>query len=146
MRLAPVTPDVPGFDQLLVESLAHGHRMLARFAENWRSGSNLFKRPGECMLGLWDENLLAGVCGRNIDPYDPDPRAGRVRHLYVANSFRGQGAGRQLIDGILDGASVPFDYLNTNAPETAFAFYERIGFEPLPNVAHVTHRLMLGRS
>ncbi|WP_240230150.1 GNAT family N-acetyltransferase [Devosia lacusdianchii] len=142
--LAPVIPDVAGFDDLLQESLAEGHRMLLRFDESWRSGSNRFERPGETVLGLLDDRVLVGICGRNIDPYDINPRAGRVRHLYVGQSVRRRGAGRLLIAAILDGAATHFDYLNTNAPDTAFAFYERLGFAHLPGVDHVTHRITVG--
>ena len=49
--IRPVTPDTPGFDALLTQSLAEGHRMLLRFEENWRFGANLFDRPGEFILG-----------------------------------------------------------------------------------------------
>jgi GNAT superfamily N-acetyltransferase len=141
--LAPVTPDDPGFDALLAQSLAEGHRMLMRFAENWRAGANRFTRPGELILGATSDGILTGICGRNIDPYDPAPRAGRVRHLYVAPSSRRDGVGRLLIDAIRADASQYFDYLNTNAPPTAFAFYERLGFQPLPDTCHITHRLPL---
>jgi GNAT superfamily N-acetyltransferase len=143
LTLAPVTPDDPGFDVLLAQSLAEDHRMLLRFAENWRSGSNRFARPGEFILGATSGGLLAGVCGRNIDPYDPAPRAGRVRHLYVAPQSRRDGVGRFLIDAICADAGQYFDYLNTNAPSAAFAFYERLGFQPLPDTPHITHRLPL---
>ena len=143
--LAPVTPDAAGFDRLLHESLADGHRMPLRFVENWRSGSNRFNRPGEIIVGLWDDQALIGICGRNVDPYDIHPRAGRVRHLYVGQSARGRGAGRSMIGAILDGASDHFDYLNTNAPDTAFAFYERLGFARLDGVDHVTHRITIKR-
>ena len=139
--LAPVTPDVTGFDYLLQESLAEGHRMLLRFAENWRMGTNRFDHPGEIILGLWDDQALVGICGRNIDPYDVHPRAGRVRHLYVGQSVRRRGAGRHFIAAILDRAATHFDYLNTNAPDTAFAFYERLGFARLVGADHVTHRI-----
>jgi GNAT superfamily N-acetyltransferase len=143
MVLEPVTPDSQGFDQLRTASEAEGHRMLMRFVENWRAGTNRFRRPGEIMLGLRRDGALLGVCGRNIDPYDTHPRAGRVRQLYVDPSARGQGVGRELIDAIRTDAAVSFDYLNTNAPETAFAFYERLGFRRLQDVAHMTHRLTL---
>ena len=116
--------------------------MLLRFLENWQSGANRFDRPGEIMLGAWRGERLAGTAGRNVDPYDGNPRAGRVRHLYVAGDERRHGVGRQLILAIVSEARNWFDYLNTNAPETAFAFYESLGFVR-HKVEHVTHRLML---
>lgn len=144
LGLAPVTPDTSGFERLLAESIAQEHRMLLRFEENWRSGVNVFGRHGEIMLGAWIGETLAGVCGRNIDPYDPSPRAGRVRHLYVAADNRREGVGRLLIGAILEDAATYFDYLNTNAPQPAFPFYERLGFKRLDQT-YATHRIMLAQ-
>ena len=144
-RLAPVTPDTTGFEQLLAESRAGGHKMLHYFDENWRSGANVFARRGEIMLGAWDGDTLVATCGRNVDPYDPYPQAGRVRHLYVAESRRRQGIGQQLIAAIQSDAADYFEYLNTNAPEAAFAFYTHLGFEPL-NGEYGTHRYVLKRT
>ncbi len=139
VKLAAFDPDADGFSRLLAESRSEGHRMLLRLAENWGNGTNRFERPGEIILGAWFGDALVGVCGRNVDPYDPPERAGRVRHLYVAQSARRHGVGRVLISAICDGAAEHFDYLNTNAPESAFAFYERMGFVRV-QVEHVTHR------
>lgn len=143
LTLAAFDPGAAGFSALLAESQGEGHRMLLRLAENWANGSNLFVLPGEVIFGAWSGDTLVGVCGRNVDPYDHGPRAGRVRHLYVAQSARRDGVGRALIAAICEGAAEHFDYLNTNAPETAFAFYERMGFVPLAGGGHATHRLML---
>ena len=145
IRLAPVTPDTAGFASLLAESQAGGHLMLHHFVENWRSGANVFARRGEVMFGAWDGDTLVATGGRNVDPYDPFPRAGRVRHLYVAEGHRQHGIGRQLIGAIQHDAVTYFDYLNTNAPEAAFAFYARLGFELL-NDAYGTHRYVLAPS
>lgn len=143
LRLSAFDPDAPGFLALLTESQGEGHRMVLRLAENWASGSNRFLRPGEVMLGAWRGDVLVGLCGRNVDPYDLNPRAGRVRHLYVAQRARRNGVGGALISAILDGAAEHFDYLNTNAPEPAFAFYEHLGFVRLEAGGHATHRLLL---
>ncbi|MCR6633267.1 GNAT family N-acetyltransferase [Devosia sp.] len=145
IRLAAFDPDAAGFSALLAESQSEGHRMVLRLAENWADGSNRFALPGEIMLGAWSGDVLVGVCGRNVEPYDPYPRAGRVRHLYVAHGARRDGVGRALISAICDGAAGHFDYLNTNAPETAFAFYERMGFVRLEGGGHATHRLSLAQ-
>lgn len=143
LTLAAFDPGAAGFSSLLAESQSEGHRMVLRLAENWANGANRFALPGEIMLGAWSGDVLVGVCGRNVDPYDPHPRAGRVRHLYVAQRARRDGVGRALIAAICEGAAAHFDYLNTNAPETAFAFYERMGFVRLEGGGHATHRLML---
>lgn len=144
LRLGDVTPDVPGFDALRLECDREGHRMLARFAESWRDGSNRLDRPGERAVGAYWNGQLVGLCGRNRDPYDEFARAGRVRHLYVGATHRRTGIGRALVEHIIDGADEWFDYLNTNCPPEAAAFYERLGFAPIAG-ARVTHRFLLRR-
>jgi GNAT superfamily N-acetyltransferase len=141
----PVTPDLTDYDTLLRESLSEGHVMLQRLQENWLNGANLFANPGEILLGAFDGAALLGVCGRNIDPYSDDPRAGRVRHLYVARSGRNLGVGRGLVMAIAEDAKICFDHLNARAPETAFGFYERLGFKRIENDPFVTHRLNLNQ-
>jgi GNAT superfamily N-acetyltransferase len=140
--LDEVTPDTLGFDALCVECDQQGHRMLARFAESWRDGSNRFDRTGERIVGAYLGGRLVGLCGRNRDPYDSFARAGRVRHLYVGVAHRRTGVGRALLDSIIEDAVEWFDYLNTNCPPEAAAFYERLGFVPV-SAPHVTHRLVL---
>jgi GNAT superfamily N-acetyltransferase len=144
LRLGDVAPDSPGFDRLRAESAAEGHRMLERFAEHWHDGSNRFDRPGEVILGAQLDGELIGICGRNRDPFDPHPRAGRVRHLYVAADHRRTGVARTLIDAIVDGAVNWFDYLNTNCPPEAAPFYEHLGFVPV-TADRITHQLTLRR-
>jgi GNAT superfamily N-acetyltransferase len=142
--LGGVTPDSPGFDRVRAESAAEGHRMLDRFAEHWHDGTNRFDRPGEVILGAFLGDELIGICGRNRDPFDPHPRAGRVRHLYVATAHRRTGVARTLINAIVDGAVNWFDYLNTNCPPEAAPFYEHLGFVPV-TANRITHRLTLRR-
>ena len=115
--------------------------MVLRLQGNWQSGTNRFARPGEVLLGALDGGQLVGICGRNIDPFDPTPRAGRIRHLYIRPDHRLQGIASQLLDAVIEGAERHFDYLNTNAPPGAFVFYEHHGFPRLENVDRVTHRL-----
>jgi len=115
--------------------------MLRRLDENWRNGTNTFSRPGELLLCAHSGSELVGLCGRNIDPYARDARAGRVRHLYVRRSHRGQGVGRLLVQAVAHDAGRYFDYLNTRAPREAFPFYESLGFERVADDPTVTHRL-----
>jgi GNAT superfamily N-acetyltransferase len=142
-EIIPITPEAVGYEELLEESAAEGHRMLVRLAGNWQSGRNRFARPGEMLMGAFRDGKLAGVCGLSIDPYFDDPRAGRVRHLYVSQSSRKLGIGRNLVRCILEGAAISFDYLNVRAPREAFGFYERLGFVPVEDEETVTHRLSL---
>lgn len=142
LAFGDVTPDTPGFDHLCAESLAERHRMLERFATHWRDGSNRFAGPGERIIGARRAGELIGVCGRSRDPFDPHPRAGRIRHLYVAPVHRRAGTGRALVESILDDASLWFDYLNTNCPPVAASFYESLGFVVIAG-DRITHRLAL---
>ncbi len=142
----PAFPDTPGYDALLRESLDEGHAMLQRLQGNWLNGTNRFSRPGEMLLGAFDGAALVGICGRNIDPYDGNSRAGRVRHLYVPRSGRMLGIGRGLVMAIAEDARQFFDHLNARAPKTAFGFYEHLGFERVGDDPFVTHRLSLVKS
>jgi len=139
----PVTPDTAGFEALLRESRDEGHAMLQRLEENWLNGTNRFSKPGETLIGVFDGASLMGICGRTIDPYVGDSRAGRVRHLYITQGSRLRGIGRLLVAAIIDGALPFFNHLNARAPETAFRFYERLGFARVDNDPFVTHRLRL---
>jgi len=139
----PVTPGTAGFEALLRESRDEGHAMLQRLAENWHNGTNRFSKPGEILLGALDGRTLIGICGRNVDPYAGNPRAARIRHLYVARTGRRQGIGRLLVNAVAEHARPFFDHLNARAPEAAFGFYERLGFARIDNDPFVTHRLRL---
>jgi len=144
-ELHAMTPATPGYDALVAESMAEGHRMLVRLRDNWTSRTNVFDRPGEMLVGAIFDGEIIGVCGLNIDPYCEDPRAGRVRHLYVARAHRRHGVGALLVRRIADAARGSFEYLNTRAPTEAFGFYERLGFAAIVGIDEITHRLTLPR-
>lgn len=131
------------FAPLRQESEAEGLRMLQRLEQNWLSGHNRFDQPGERVLAAMLGNQLVGVCGRNRDPFDPVARAGRVRHLYVSRAFRRQGVGAKLLHAIIADAGQYFDYLNTHAPQSAWHFYQQLGFVATHAHQSVSHRLGL---
>lgn len=141
--IANMTPDNKGFLELKVESMAAGFNMLRRLEENWLNGQNRFDKPGENLLGFYADGSLIAVCGLNQDPYMPSVRAGRLRHLYVGVEWRRMQVGISLLKALLKGSGHWFDFINTNAPQSAFTFYERAGFIPLADVDKVTHRLYL---
>lgn len=143
ITLANITPDSQGFVTLQTQSMAAGFNMLRRLEENWRNGQNRFDKPGEKLAGAFAGNLLVGVCGLNQDPYLPGVLAGRLRHLYVDEQWRRMQVGMLLLNAMLEGADRWFDFINTNAPQTAFTFYQRAGFIPLTDSENVTHRLSL---
>lgn len=138
-----ITPDNKGFFALKAESMAAGFNMLHRLEENWLNGQNRFDKAGENLLGFYADGLLIGVCGLNQDPYTPSVRTGRLRHLYEGIEWRRRQVAIALLRAILEGSGRWFDFINTNAPQSAFIFYERAGFIPLVDVDKVTHHLYL---
>ncbi|MEB5696581.1 GNAT family N-acetyltransferase [Klebsiella aerogenes] len=141
LLIAATTPEDPGFVALRTESLEQHFNMLRRLAENWQSGKNRFNTPGEKLLGAFVRGQLVGVCGLNVDPFSQQPRAGRIRHLYIRDSHRRQGIGQQLLVSVITHSGAWFDFLNTHAPAQAWPFYERFGFRPVYDEPRVTHRL-----
>jgi len=143
IHYARITPDSTGFGPLKSQSIAGGFNMLRRLEENWLSGDNRFDRPGESLMGAYVDGLLVGVCGLNIDPFVSETGIGRLRHFYVDREWRNRRIGSYLLKEILRGADRWFDVINTNAPSSAFAFYERAGFFILSGRDNVTHQFCL---
>ncbi|WP_095090843.1 GNAT family N-acetyltransferase [Mesorhizobium sophorae] len=141
-RLRPTTP---AFDALKEASRLEGYWMLVRLADGWASGRNKFLKRGEALYGTWHGRDLAGVCGLNIDPYFGARDQGRVRHLFVGARHRRTGLGRMMVETVIDRARQHFAALNTRAPQEAFAFYERLGFQPVIGEEFVTHRMIFGK-
>jgi GNAT superfamily N-acetyltransferase len=142
-RLKPLQPQASGFGTLLKESQRGGFRMLSRLKEEWENGINRFERPGEILIGAFDGDYLVGVGGRNIDPFEGNPKIGRIRHVYVAENLRKLGIGRLLMKHILSDANPYFSRINVRAPSPAFGFYERLGFVRVDGIETATHHLTL---
>ncbi|PSJ60607.1 GNAT family N-acetyltransferase [Kumtagia ephedrae] len=144
-RIKRLDPDHEAFAALAEESRKEGFWMLVTLANNWEDGRNRFDKRGEALFGAWLEKELAGVCGLNVDPYVKGRREGRVRHLYVGTAHRMNGVGRQLVWSAIDKARKHFPVLNTRSAQTAFGFYEALGFEPVEGEEFATHRMRLAR-
>ncbi|HFJ3758697.1 TPA: GNAT family N-acetyltransferase [Salmonella enterica] len=123
--------------------MAAGFNILRRLEENWLNGQNCFDKAGENLLGYYADGLPVGVCVLNQDPYTPSVRGERLRHLYVGIEWRRRQVAITLLRAILGGSGRWFDFINTNAPQSAFIFNEGAGFIPLTDVDNVTHRLYL---
>ncbi|MCG8707798.1 GNAT family N-acetyltransferase [Brenneria sp. 4F2] len=141
-----ITPESPGFAELKAQSMAEEFNMLRRLEENWLSGQNRFDKLGEKLIGAFADGSIVGVCGINIDPYTPAANTGRLRHLYVDNGWRKRRVGSGLLSEIIKNSDRWFNFINTNAPPSAFTFYERAGFIALIDVDKVTHQLCLRES
>ncbi|MEN4526725.1 GNAT family N-acetyltransferase [Pantoea agglomerans] len=143
IQLISVTPDSPRFAELRSQSMAEGFNMLRRLEDNWLSGQNRFDRPGEKLIGASVDGVIVGVGGLNIDPFTLKNGIGRLRHLYVDSGWRKRQVGSALLSEILKDSGHWFDFINTNAPQSAFTFYERAGFVALTGIEKVTHHLCL---
>lgn len=139
-------PPWPELAPLVEESQREGFRFLVRLRREFQDGGNRFDAPGEALLGCRRGAELVAVGGLNRDPYSPEPRVGRLRHLYVAAAHRRGGAGRMLVAALVEAARPHFDVLHLRTDtEAAARFYEAVGFAPVSS-SHATHRMVLGGS
>lgn len=120
-----------GFDSLRRKSIEDGYDHIDRLAVEWNNGENQFNLPGEILFGVWVGDEMVGIGGRNRDPYQDNPRVGRIRHIYTHSAYRRQGIGRLLVEKSMKGAESFFDCLrlSTSNPDAA-ALYESLGFSP----------------
>ncbi|MDD5263775.1 MAG: GNAT family N-acetyltransferase [Candidatus Bipolaricaulis sp.] len=136
--------DVSELAEILRESEALGYRFLRRLVEEWQGGTNRFEGPGEALFVARVEGRLVGVCGLNRDPYASEPRVGRVRHLYVAQEWRGRGVGAALVRHVIQEARGAFDVLRLRAADGAAGFFfARLGFVPTSDIPGCTHLVEL---
>jgi GNAT superfamily N-acetyltransferase len=111
------------------EASEEGFHFLGRLVAEWRTGSNRFDKPGECLLAVTENGILVGIGGLNADPYRPDGATARLRRLYVAKAFRRRGVGEALVLALLQKASPWFRSVRLSTDtESASAFYCRLGF------------------
>ena len=131
---------------LAVEATAEGHRMVGRLIEEWSNGTNCFDKPGERSYVATVSGEIAGVCGLNVDPFSTDSRTGRVRRLYVSVALRRRGIGGAIVRQVIRDASGWFNTLQLR-PDNSVAseFYQALGFVPINDIEHCTHRLSLSR-
>lgn len=127
-------------ESLVGESKREGFEFVQRTIDDWNSGVNRFSLTGEGLWGLVSGAELIGIGGLNIDPYVEDADTGRVRHLYIRPAYRRKGCAALLMNTIIEQAQLHFHILRLfTANPAAAAFYEQLGFEPLPGhkVSHV---------
>jgi GNAT superfamily N-acetyltransferase len=106
-----------------------GHSFVMRLLRDWQTGDNRFRQRGELFLVAWDKSEIVGVLGLNQDPFAKDASIGRLRHLYVRPSHRGQGVGSELCRRALALAPKTFNVVRLRTPDNRpRAFYERLGF------------------
>ncbi|RAP75264.1 GNAT family N-acetyltransferase [Paenibacillus montanisoli] len=127
---------------LVIESESEGYRHIRRLLDDYANGRNRFAEAGEALYAAVLHNRIIGVCGLNRDPYRPGVRSGRVRRLYVRQAYRRFGAGRKLMDAVIEEAKKHYTslLLRTTNPE-ADCFYRSLGFTVLRDNEHATHML-----
>jgi GNAT superfamily N-acetyltransferase len=125
-RIAALPPEV---ETLEASAASEGFNFMTRLLAEWRSGTNRFDQPGECLLGAFEGGRMVGMGGLTIDPYLPAGDVGRLRRLYVAPSVRRRGIGAALVDALLQHASGRFLLVRlTTDTEAGADFYLRCGF------------------
>jgi GNAT superfamily N-acetyltransferase len=130
---------------LVVESQEEGFRFLERLVNEYKNGTNDFKKPGEALYGVFTDNgILVGIGGLNVDPYTTDEKVGRVRRFYVSKNCRRKGIGHNLLNRIVNEAKKDFDtlVLHTDTPQ-ASQFYKSFGFVEESNYPKTTHFMMM---
>lgn len=145
LQIKRVSPADLSIEELRDEASRQGFAFLDRLIREWASGENQFNGFGEQLLGAFFGERLVGVGGLNREPYDPAPRQGRLRHLYVLQAYRKQGVGRHLVRHLLEDADAAVDEVRLRTDGLAAArFYQRLGFEPVL-LATATHSKDLGK-
>ena len=143
LRIESISPDEVNLGPLRDEAAREGFRFLDRLAAEWADGTNRFESDGEKLLGAYCDDRLIAVGGLNREPYEPAPRTGRLRHLYVLPAYRRRGVANTIIGHLLESAEHHFDAvrLRTDTPEAA-SLYQKIGFKRVP-LDTATHMMTL---
>lgn len=126
-------------EQLVASSWAEGWGFVAKLAAELERGD--FERPGAALFGVYS-GALAGVCGLEPDPYlEPDPHAGRLRHLYVLPGYRCRGIATALVNAVTDEARRHYRVLRLRTQNPGAArLYETLGFAAVTELS-ATHAL-----
>jgi GNAT superfamily N-acetyltransferase len=130
---------VPGMERLWSEAKEEGYDFVDTLMDDWVSATNRFDGPGETLMGGLDEGLLVAVGGLNLDPFAGRPDMGRIRRVYVRESWRNQGVGRALMTALIEAARAHFRCVRLRAENAGAArLYERMGFvaTPGPDATH----------
>lgn len=133
---------VGGIDDLRAEARGEGYNFLDTLVEDWASGANRFDGQGEILCGHLEDGLLVAVGGLNRDPFAGRADMGRIRRVYVRNSWRNRGIGRALVSALVDEARKSFASVRLRAENPGAArLYESLGFVPIEN-PDATHILL----
>jgi GNAT superfamily N-acetyltransferase len=136
VRFQRVIDELPAdFDTIRAEARAEGYRFLDRLATDWASGAMRFDRPGEALLAVYSEGVLAAIGGITIDPIVAE--ALRMRRFYCRRAFRRTGIGGEIAQALLERARSVL-VVTLNAAVKSVPFWESLGFVPEARDGH-TH-------
>ncbi|WP_410256876.1 GNAT family N-acetyltransferase [Bacillus cereus] len=114
---------------LVEESKKEGFNFLVKLVNEYRNEINTFHKEGECLYGVFEEEVLIGIGGLNQDVYTKDATLGRLRRFYISKKYRRNGVGNILLNKILSHAKEYFHivvlYTDT---EQGSQFYISNGF------------------
>nr|WP_140417254.1 GNAT family N-acetyltransferase [Bacillus cereus] len=114
---------------LVQESKEEGFNFLTKLVNEYESEVNTFNKTGECLYGMFQEEMLIGIGGLNQDPYTEDNKIGRLRRFYISKDYRRIGLGNLLLNRLLSHAEKYFQIviLHTDTKQ-GDAFYIANGF------------------
>jgi len=122
-----ITQDI---DELATLASGQGFESVRRLVTEHLTDTNRFNKPGEVLFGAFNGKVIVGVGGLNVDPYEIDPKIGRLRRFYVKTEFRRHGVGTQILHCVEERASNRFSKIHLFTPSKAASnFYESMGYE-----------------
>jgi GNAT superfamily N-acetyltransferase len=138
-----MTSDLSALREMSGIAEAEGFRFVTRLLDDLDAGRVRLDARCEFFLTTLDGDQLVAIGGVTPDPYRPDPRIGRLRHLYVRADKRGMGLGRGLVADLERRAVSCYELLRlrTDSPAAA-AFYERIGYQAVTSESATHHRML----
>ncbi|EJR55033.1 hypothetical protein IIM_01973 [Bacillus cereus VD107] len=135
-----------GINHLVQESKEEGFNFLLKLINEYESQKNTFSKTGECLYGVFRDDMLIGIGGLNQDPYTKDNKIGRLRRFYILKDYRRKGLGRILLERIISDAKIYFNIvvLRTDT-EQGDRFYTSNGFVKGAMYVGTSHYLNLDK-
>jgi GNAT superfamily N-acetyltransferase len=139
--------DTSALRELAALAEAERFRFVTRLLDDLVAGLVQLDAPGEFFLVAPHGDQLVAVGGITPDPYVPDSRVGRLRHLYVRADRRRTGLGRALVAHLERRAARYYERLRlrTDNPDAA-EFYERLGYQPVTSESATHDRALTATS
>ncbi|HDR7794390.1 TPA: GNAT family N-acetyltransferase [Bacillus luti] len=98
-------------NHLVKESKKEGFHFLTKLRNEYENNINTFRKIGECLYGIFQDEELIGIGGVNVDPYTEDTKVGRLRRFYISKDYRRRGLGNMLLNRLLSHAEKYFDVI-----------------------------------